>query len=143
MIEKPDRVTDPALLDVLSELAEREPIFHRPELGTSPPELERQAAPDFWEIGASGRRYSRDFVLATVLARYESGQPGDAWETSGFYCQAVAPDTYLVTYDLRQGARLTRRSSLWRRTEDGGRSSSTRGRSSLTGLGESDTCRHR
>ncbi|HYH24755.1 MAG TPA: DUF4440 domain-containing protein [Blastococcus sp.] len=119
VIEQPERVTDPALLDVLSELSKLEPIFHHPELGTSAAELQRQAAPDFWEIGASGRRYGRDFVLATVRARYKSGQPDDAWETSDFYCQAIAPDTYLLTYDLRQGARLTRRSTLWRLTGDG------------------------
>lgn len=31
---EPDLTTDPALLEVLAELREREPIFHRPELGT-------------------------------------------------------------------------------------------------------------
>ena len=119
MIDPPARSTDPALIGVLGELAAREPVFHHPELGTSAAELDRQAAPDFWEIGASGRRYSREFVLATVAARHESGQPEEPWETSDFSCHAVAPDTYLLTYDLRQGARLTRRTTLWRRTGDG------------------------
>src|SRR3954454_18454999 len=30
---EPNLVTDPKILDVLQELAQREPIFHRPELG--------------------------------------------------------------------------------------------------------------
>lgn len=30
-------------------------------------------APDYWEVGASGQAYSRDFVLDTVTLRYEKG----------------------------------------------------------------------
>ncbi len=54
------------LLPVLDELRPREPIFHRPELGVSVEDLERQVAPDLWEMGASGRRYSRDYVPDTL-----------------------------------------------------------------------------
>jgi hypothetical protein len=32
---EPTLVTDPAIVDVLEELRRREPIFHRPELGTT------------------------------------------------------------------------------------------------------------
>ena len=42
------------------------------------------------------------------------------WETSGFHCAELAPDTYLLTYTLVQDkARVTRRSSIWRRALDG------------------------
>lgn len=119
MDEQPRRATDPALLGVQAELAAREPVFHHPELGTSPEALDRQAAADFWEVGASGQRYSRDFVLATVLARHRSGEPDSPWEISDFCCQRVGPDTYLLTYDLRQGTRLTRRATLWRQADVG------------------------
>ncbi|WP_040338862.1 DUF4440 domain-containing protein [Candidatus Blastococcus massiliensis] len=119
MDEQPRRVTDPSLRDVLAELEAREPIFHRPELGTSAADLERQAAPEFEEVGASGRRYGREFVLATVRERYERGVPDDDWETSDVCCRRVGPETYLLTYDLRQGARLTRRATLWRRAVAG------------------------
>lgn len=118
MDEEPSRVTDPALAAVRDELAAREPVFHHPELGTSAEALDRQAAPEFEEVGASGRRYSREFVLATVRDRFARGIPDDPWEAGGFHCVALGPHTYLLTYDLRQGDRLTRRATIWRRTED-------------------------
>jgi hypothetical protein len=75
-------------------------------------------AADFWEIGASGRRYSRQYVLKTVTARAAKGIQ-DRWETSDFYCRALAPDLYLLTYTLLQGERLTRRATLWQRAAPG------------------------
>ena len=33
------------------------------------------------------------------------------------YCRQLGPDTYLLTYVLREGARITRRATVWRRTE--------------------------
>ena len=56
-------------------------------------------------------------MLQAVLARRRSGEAEARWETSDFHCQEVAPGTYLLTYDLRQGDRLTRRSTLWRRVD--------------------------
>jgi len=37
---EPNRVTDPKLLEILHELIQREPIFHRPELGTTRADFE-------------------------------------------------------------------------------------------------------
>jgi hypothetical protein len=99
---------------VLEELRKREPIFHRPEYARSRAEVEAMTAEDFWEIGASGRRYSRQYVLDTLEERLENPVE-DAWETRDFHCRNLAPDLYLLTYTLLQGERLTRRSTLWRR----------------------------
>lgn len=104
---------------MLAELREREPIFHRLELGTSRTDFEAQTAPDFWEVGASGRVYGREVVWATLAERY--ADPGyaasDEWSTADFACREVAPDTYLLTYVLRQGERVTRRLTAWQRSE--------------------------
>ena len=102
---------------VLEELRELEPIFHRPQY-LDPRALERLVAEDFWEIGASGRRYSRAFVLKTLSARAAKGMTDD-WETSDFHCRALAPDVYLLTYTLLQGERATRRATLWQRAASG------------------------
>jgi len=59
---EPDLVTDASLLDVLEALKQHEPIFHRHELVSYREDLERETAEDFLEVGASGRRYSREFV---------------------------------------------------------------------------------
>jgi hypothetical protein len=110
--------TAPHVLAVLAELKRREPIFHRPELGTTRTDFENMTDPSFWEVGASGRRYSREFILDTLENRMLQGYE-DVWETLDFHCLEIAPDNYLVTYTLLQGARVTRRATLWRRTSSG------------------------
>jgi hypothetical protein len=110
--------TDPKLLDVLTELRRREPIFHRPELGTTRAELEGMVASDFWEVGASGHRYTRKYALE-VLEKRTGTTDGELWETTDFRCQELALDLFLLTYTLRQGERITRRTTIWRRSPDG------------------------
>jgi hypothetical protein len=117
---EPGLATDHAARGVLDELERREPIFHRPELGTSRADFEAMTDPDFWEIGASGRCYSRDHVLAVLDQRYRSPHE-DPWETSEFQCRQLATDLYLLTYTLLQDTRLTRRSTIWRRASSGWR----------------------
>ncbi len=116
---EPARITDPELLGVLDELSRREPIFHRPELGTAREDFENTTLTDFWEVGASGRRYSREYVLAELEKRYRH-PVADEWETSDFHCRELAPDIYLLTYTLLQNReRKTRRSTIWQRTGSG------------------------
>ncbi len=116
---EPKLETDPRLYAVLHELIAREPIFHRPEFGTSRQDFEAMTEPDFWEVGASGRRYSREFVLDTLEERH--AQPvEETFETRDFHCRELGPDTYLLTYTLIQdGQRVTRRSTIWRRSPAG------------------------
>lgn len=107
------------LQKVLIELSRREPIFHRPEFGTLRADFERMTVEDYWETGASGRRYSRQAVL-DALEQRSSAPYEDVWETSEFVCRELAPDIYLLTYTLLQNKeRLTRRSTIWQRTLDG------------------------
>jgi len=114
------RATAPELQSILAELEAREPIFHRPEFGTTRADFERMTAEDFWETGASGRRYSRQWVLDELDRRYANGPYEDVWEAGDFQCRKLADDVYLVTYTLLQdGTRLTRRATTWKRTADG------------------------
>jgi hypothetical protein len=119
---EPVLITDPALSGVLEDLMRREPIFHRSEWGTSRADFERMTMPDFWEVGASGKRYSRSFVLEELEQRYqvrgEDPLPGST-KASGFHCRQLAADVYLLTYTLLQGERKTLRSTLWQRTAEG------------------------
>jgi hypothetical protein len=116
---EPSRQTDPELADVLRKLMDRESIFHWPELGTTRSDLERMIAAEFWEVGASGRRYDREDVLAELEKRAATPHAG-VWETSDFRCQRLADDVYLLTYTLLQDkVRLTRRSTIWRRRAEG------------------------
>lgn len=111
--------TAPELKDILAELSAREPIFHRPKFGTERADFERMTAEDFWETGASGRIYSRQFVLGVLEKRF-SVPHEDVWETGGFACRRLAPDVYALTYTLLQDrTRLTRRCTIWQKTDGG------------------------
>ena len=111
---------DSELATVLAELIAREPIFHRPEWGTTRADFERMTASDFWEVGASGRCYDRAYVLNLLEERYASGSERGEWETSGFACRRLADEVYLLTYTLIQDRkRTTRRTTIWQRTPDG------------------------
>ena len=57
---EPILITDPSLQGILEELVRREPIFHHPEFGTTRADFANMTVPDFWEVGASGSRYSRE-----------------------------------------------------------------------------------
>jgi hypothetical protein len=116
---EPALATVPELEKICAELSAREPIFHRAEFGTTRADFEEMTAADFWEIGASGRIYSRQFVLDALEQRF-SAPHEDVWETSSFACRRLAQDVYLLTYTLLQNhSRRTRRSTIWQKTPEG------------------------
>lgn len=116
-IPEPALSTPARLQPVLQELQRLEPLFHAAAPGATPRHFERLVSPQFWEIGASGRRYSRAFALDALPSR--GGEPGaEQWQTSDFHVAQVGEDLYLLTYSLRQPGRLTLRATLWQR-EDG------------------------
>jgi hypothetical protein len=111
---------DVELMPILDELRRREPIFHTPAFGTTAAEFERATSPDYWEVGASGRRYSRDFILCELTKSVPFVDAEAAgWKASEFGLQQLGPDSYLLTYTLDQAGRRTRRSTIWQRSEDG------------------------
>jgi hypothetical protein len=74
-------------------------------------------------VGASGRRYSREFILATAGRSLSHVVDAEAsgWRTEDFGLRRLGPDTYLLTYTLDQAGRRTRRSTIWQSSEDGWR----------------------
>jgi hypothetical protein len=113
--------TEPDLLSTLEELRRLEPIFHTPEFGSTRADFEKATAPEYWETSASGRRYSREFILRAL----EQNPPVDAvaagWQCYDHAIRRLGPDIYLLTYTLRQVERLTRRASIWQTTATGWR----------------------
>lgn len=100
--------------EVLAELVAREPLFHRKELGTSRMDFQAMTAPDFWEVGASGKVYDLESIWNILESRYRANEPDD-WRTSDFRIRALGSNVYLLTYQLQQGDRITRRATLWER----------------------------
>ncbi len=111
---EPELAMDERMTRICAELAALEPLFHHPEVGAGREALEQLTSEDFWEVGASGRRMSREFVLGVLLARGVEAAAAD-WAWSGFHCRELAPGTMLLTYDLDQAGRVSRRTTIWRR----------------------------
>lgn len=115
---EPVLVTAPRLAGILTELVQREPLFHRPELGMTRAHFEDLSAADYWEVGEHGERYSREYVLDTLAERFhEHGKT--PWRMTEFHCRELAPELYLLTYTLLQGERKSRRTTIWRHTVAG------------------------
>jgi hypothetical protein len=113
--------TESRLRELQQEVSSREPIFHRPELGNTRTDFEAMTEDGFWEVGASGRRYSREHVLDVLEDRHQVASHlalEDTWEAIDFACRELGSDTYLLTYTLQQGQRKTRRATVWRRSAD-------------------------
>ena len=107
--------TSPELQSVLEQLQAREPIFHTERFGRSLEDFERSTAPDFWEVGASGRRYSREFILQMRSREALVDADAAGWKATGFGLRQLGPDCFLLTYTLDQAGRLTRRATIWER----------------------------
>jgi hypothetical protein len=107
---------DQKILEIAKELKKREPIFHHPEYGRKKEDFERMTEETFWEVGASGSRYSRKFVFDTLEARFKN-PPKEEWEIKDFHCLEISKNNYLVTYTLIQDKeRITRRSTIWKKS---------------------------
>ena len=81
-----------------------EPIFHNRSLTNSRADVENETLEDYWEISASGKYYSRQFVLDYLEERYNK-EPVDAsefenWQVKDFKVEKLAEDVFLATYIL-------------------------------------------
>src|SRR3954465_12494541 len=99
----PNLKAPPENLDVLTELVKREPIFHHPEFGRTRQDFENMTVEEYWEVGASGRRYNRNYVLDELEKRYQNphycgihSPPENTWQTNDFNCFKIARDNYLL-----------------------------------------------
>lgn len=112
------RVTDES--KILEELKSREPIFHHPEkFGTTQFDIEKQMCDQFWEVGASGKIYTKKDVVETLLQRYQDPDYEDIWETKDFQLTQIAKDSFLLTYYLLQNnKRMTRRATIWQKIQE-------------------------
>lgn len=98
------------------EIERHEPLFHRAERGTARADFAAMMTDDFWEVGASGNRYDREYVLDVLEERHSEPQD-ENWEVSDFRCRALGPDAWLAAYTLREPGRVTHRATIWVREE--------------------------
>lgn len=108
---------------VRRDLLALEPLTHRLPPGADRAAVEALLAPGYWEVGASGSVYRRDYVIEVVTGRYAAGTDPDdnAWAIEDFAVRQLADAVWLASYLLLQGGRRSRRSTLWERTPNGWR----------------------
>lgn len=75
-------------------------------------------APEFTEIGASGRVWGRAEVVELLSGETDGAEPIEVHDLEG---RALASDIVLVTWISARGGRRAHRSSLWRRYAEGWR----------------------
>ncbi|RYF82819.1 MAG: DUF4440 domain-containing protein [Comamonadaceae bacterium] len=109
---------DDGLPALLAELSHREDLYHAASPAATPAAFEQVVAPDFWEIGASGRRYERAFCLQ-VLSQRGPTPAQHGWRVRDAQVQRVGADHCLLVYTLAQTGRITLRSTLWRQSAQG------------------------
>jgi len=103
---------------MLKELVQQEFEFHWPYSGKDRTAIENMLDESFWEVGASGKRYDREHAIQALVERAKNPSGKNAWKTQDFECLEISPNSYLLTYMLVQGERVTRRATIWRHVEN-------------------------
>ena len=106
----------------LSNLLQRlEAELHHPGIRCSRERLEQLLHPGFHEVGRSGRRYTRETVIAYLVSQTEP----PSVESGNYRVYPLAEGCVLLTYSSAHRASdgsildAALRSSIWRRTESG------------------------
>ncbi|WTB92900.1 DUF4440 domain-containing protein [Streptomyces cellulosae] len=73
--------------------------------------------PEFVEVGASGRRYTYEEMVAELAEHPGSAEGGPVYEPSDIVGVLLAPGLVHLTYETRFEGRRARRSSLWRKRD--------------------------
>ena len=103
------------LFAVLQQLESRF-LWPGPEISDA--QLEALVAEDFHEIGASGRRFDRQYGLAVLRERRMQTQL-EPWTRLDEHLYELQPGVVLLSYRLERGEKISMRSTVWRRTLDG------------------------
>ncbi|MCM2575851.1 nuclear transport factor 2 family protein [Streptomyces meridianus] len=93
--------------------------LHDPAVRASRSAAEQLLDPDFVEVGKSGRRWKREEMLAELPAFETSRHTGPRIEVSRMTGVQLAPGLVHLTYETVVGGARARRSSLWRKGDDG------------------------
>jgi hypothetical protein len=103
-------------MDDIERAIEAELSLLRPEVRSAAETVDELLDPDFTEVGASGRLWDRQAIVA-ALASGEITDP-EAIEATEVAGVQLGKDLVHVTYVSRRvGGSPVRRSSIWRRTD--------------------------
>jgi hypothetical protein len=92
----------------------RERALLSAEVRRNPAALDELLDPEFREVGASGRLWTRTAMRAALADPEDGESPVQATDMHG---QLLRPDLVLLTYLSDRAGRRARRSSLWRHSD--------------------------
>ncbi|MEV0170371.1 DUF4440 domain-containing protein [Streptomyces sp. NPDC050803] len=104
--------------DEVDEAIEGELRLMDPNVRTSRGLSRQLLDPEFVEVGASGRRWSYEQMLAELPDMSGSSEEGPRYEPSDMTGVLLAPGLVHLTYETTIGGRRARRSSLWRKRSE-------------------------
>lgn len=109
--------------DLVEHLRRLEAELLRPGVRRSRAALEALLAPDFVEVGRSGRVYDRVAIAAALAAEAADPSGRPVARIEAFAVRRLASDVALATYRsvgaTPAGDVVTLRASIWRRRDDG------------------------
>jgi hypothetical protein len=85
-----------------------------PEVRTSAERVDALLHPEFFEFGASGKRWDRDAMVAAIGTELTDGEVPRVSEVAG---TRLSDTVIQVTYVTERPDRRARRSSLWRKDD--------------------------
>lgn len=91
-----------------------------PTVRASRPLARQLLAPDFVEVGSSGRRWTYDEILAAMPEMDGATESGPRYEPSEFAGVLLVPGLVHLTYETTLDGDRARRSSLWRKRDADG-----------------------
>ncbi|MFI1168843.1 DUF4440 domain-containing protein [Streptomyces sp. NPDC020801] len=89
-----------------------------PRVRTSREAARRLLDPEFVEVGASGRRWTLEEMLAALPEMSGGSTDAPRYEPSAMAGVVLAPGLVHLTYETAIGGRRARRSSLWRKRSE-------------------------
>ncbi|MER5495965.1 MULTISPECIES: nuclear transport factor 2 family protein [unclassified Streptomyces] len=101
--------------DEVNEAIEGELRLMDPDVRMSRALARQLLDPDFVEVGASGRRWTYDEMIAALPEMDGTTESGLRYEPSEFTGVLLAPGLVHLTYETTLGGDRARRSSLWRK----------------------------
>ncbi|MFG3345769.1 DUF4440 domain-containing protein [Streptomyces sp. NPDC048018] len=103
----------------VTEVIARERSLHDLSVRLSGPLAEVLFDPDFVEVGASGRRWTRAEMIAALPTLHGGAENSTPITAERFEGTVIAPGIVHLTYETRIEERHARRSSIWRRDAAG------------------------
>jgi hypothetical protein len=109
-------MTEPSADDDVRWVIDHERQLLEPAVRRSAERVERLLHPDFFEFGASGRRWDRQTTIAAIGSELTDGAAPAVSTMEGV---RLADTVVLVTYTTTRPGWRARRTSVWRKGDNG------------------------